>query len=175
MARSNVSIGDRFMHPDGESHYVVVGWTGDVPLLTGWEPGDPIDYEFMDTVSMEHMGRTPTPAPDAEISAAVVGVFQEYQRKIQAEHAALTPLEQVIFYGSYQWQQTVRDAVADFQRANQVWEERKADLDTAAHARAKEMKYVDLLMSTQEATAKALGISQSRVSRTLAGLDRKAR
>lgn len=168
------SVGDRFISTEGDGHYVVVNTTDDPtnPLVIDWEPGDPINASTVRPMTMEWaetwLGPNPQAAPDEDASAAVIAVYQGLLAKARAAHDALTPLEQVIRSGTEEWRQSVRDAVAEYERADQAWKNQQADLATAALVRAVQMSNVRFLLGTQAATAKAIGIDQSSVSRALA-------
>lgn len=172
-----IKIGDRFTDADGDP-YIVVNQTDPDPLLgdwllTDWQPGAPVG-DFNDLVTLEWLlsaHKELTPAPDTDNAAVVLTAYQDYVRKIRADYDALTPLEQVIQFGTTQWQQEVRDSVADFQRTDQEWKRQQAALEGAAHARAVAMRGVNLMIGNQKGTAKALGLDQSRVSRTIAALN----
>lgn len=171
------NIGDRFVSTSGEDYYVVVATTEDPtnPLLLDWQPGTPINADTMNTMTMEWaeewLGRDPQDAPDQDASAAVVAAYESFRAGARAEHDALTPLEQVIQFGTEEWRQEVRDAVAEYERADQAWKDQQAAVTEAARVRALKMRGVRFLLGTQAATAKALGIDQSNVSRALALLD----
>jgi hypothetical protein len=170
-------IGDRYLGKVGEYTvtYVLVGFQEDTPVYVTWEPGDPTTHEYMGTEILEqHEEAALTPAPDAATSAQVLAAYEQYRQTAKDAHDALTPLEQVIQFGTEEWRQSVRDAVADYKKADQAWKDQQAAVTKAARARAVEMRNVRFLLGTQTATAKALDIDQSNVSRALALLDDKS-
>lgn len=171
------NIGDRYLGNVGEYsvHYVVVGFQEDAPVYATWQPGDPINLDTMSTELLErHEEAELTPAPDAAISAEVVAAYQQYRQGIKDAYDALTPLEQVTQFGIEEWRQSVRDAAADYERADQTWKDSQAATEQAARARAVEMRHLKLLLGSQAAVAKAIGVDPSRVSRALAMLDDEA-